>query len=231
MNYPTIEEHPFITIFCSKCGHSHKARQYCGNRFCPVCSRNRQIRVRGHLSELFKCYKHRPKYSLKMLTLSTANCKDLRKGVDHLISSFRRLRNAKKWGLYVDGGVCVVEIKGRPNSWHPHLHIIIYSKYLPWQWLQNQWLKCSGGRAVWISQISKDKAIYYVTKYVTKIDMPDEAQDEPNTAMKGRRLFMKFGEFANLRVPVKKWLWICPVCQTSDFLTEFEIRRFSKKPI
>lgn len=229
MKYLSKDEHDYITITCIKCGSPHRSRKSCGFRFCPFCSRKRQLRVRDHLSQLFSAYRSIPGYRLRMITLSTKNCQDLSKGVTHLLKSFRKLRNSQKWLRYVSGGVCLVEIKGRPNDWHPHLHIIAYSKFLPWQWLQKQWHKCSGGSAVWINEVTKDRAKFYVTKYVTKIDMPAEAQDEPNSVMKGRRLFMKFGEFAQYEIQPRKWLWLCPVCGCEDFLTEFEIRRCQRK--
>lgn len=228
MEYLTLEQHGYISVDCVKCGHIHRAIRPCGLRFCPVCALKRRIRVRNHLHELFKLIKRRPGYRIKMLTLSTPNPEDLKKGVNDLIGSFRRLRQRQFWKKYVDGGLAVIEIKGRPGSWHPHLHVILYSKFLPWAEVRKHWEKVSGGTAVWISNIPQGKAIYYVTKYVTKIDCPDIASEDPNIAMQGRHLFMKFGDWARIKLPIRKFLFICVNCGASDWLTEFDLRRLSK---
>jgi hypothetical protein len=131
--------------------------------------------------------------------------------------------------MYVIGGIAVVEIKGRPGNYHPHLHIVLYAKYLPWPLLRKQWERVSGGTAVWISNIDKGKALHYVTKYVTKLDMPDVAQEEPNVAMKGRHLFMKFGEWASYTLDISPVLFVCTRCGASDWIDEFRMSRINRE--
>lgn len=229
MEYLTLEEHSFITLDCAQCGHTHRALQPCGLRFCPVCSIKRRIRVRNYLHELFRIVHQRPGQRLKMLTLSCQNTGDLRKGVDHLVKSFRKLRNRKFWNKYVSGGIAIIEIKGRPGNYHPHLHVLLYAKFLPWNEIRHHWERVSSGTAVWISNIPKGKAIYYVTKYVTKLDMPDEAQEEPNEAMHGRHLFMKFGDWSQVKPLTREFLFTCTICGASDWIDEFTLRRCQRK--
>jgi len=231
LEYLTFEEHQFITFFCEKCGHAHRAIQPCGYRFCPVCSIKRRIRVRNHLHDLFRLVNQRPKQRLKMITISCKNTGDLRKGVDHLVKSFRKLRNRHFWRKYVDGGICVIEIKGRPGNYHPHLHIIVMAYFLPWDELFKHWKSASGGTAVYIKNISQGRAIYYVTKYVTKLEMPVEAQEDPNTAMKGRHLFLKFGAWVDIKIPERLFLFTCNACGCSAMISEFEIRKTARRLI
>lgn len=230
MLYLTKNEHSFITLHCARCGHVHTAMRPCGYRFCPACSVKRAIRCRNHLTELFKLYKRLPKYRLRLITLSFSNPPDLKKGVDKLIRDFRRLRQRSFWTRNVQGGVAVIEITGRPGNWHPHLHIIVYSKFLVWKTLHRIWKQISGGNATHIKLISNDKAIYYITKYVSKIDMPESVQYEPNHVMKGRHLFIKIGEWASYDLPERKYLFTCVECGYSDWITEFELRHYSRGP-
>lgn len=225
MKYKTRLEHDYISVFCARCGHEHKALVPCQDRFCPVCSIRRQIRVRNHLHSLFQIYKRRPKYRLRMITLSFPNPPDLASGVSKLIRDFRRLRQRQFWSSMVEGGIAVIEIKGRPGSWHPHLHIIAYSMYLPWKILKRHWHAVSGGDACWISLIQNDQAIKYVTKYITKLDIPIDVQDEPNKAMKGRHLFLKFGSWQRLKPKIREYLFVCTQCGSSDMIDEYTLSR------
>jgi hypothetical protein len=228
--YKSFEEHEFTSIYCCKCGDPHTIIKRCGYRYCPACGHITRWRVRERLHQLFKAYKHRRGYMLKMLTLSKQNCPDLKEGIDDLIRSFRRLRQTKFWLRHVDGGLLVIEIKGRPGDWHPHIHAFIYSLRIPWNGILDKWTRCSkGGRQVWIANITSDKAIYYVTKYVTKPGTSTEDIDALETAMKGRRTFQRFGSFQKIKLPVYYTARPCPVCGCTQYISDYELRRYERE--
>lgn len=158
-----------------------------------------------------------------MLTLSVKNCSDLDSGIRHLISSFRRLRQRALWKRYCYGGAYVIEIKGGPGNWHPHIHAIIYSCYIPWASLRSAWFDVSGGTAVWISDISDDRAKLYVTKYLTKFDIPAAQLDLVSASLRRYRLFNRFGEWHNILIPKHVYDTPCKQCGQLDWVIDFKI--------
>lgn len=228
--YKSFEEHGFTTIYCAQCGDTHSIVKTCGRRYCPHCGHITRWRVRERLHQLFKAYRHRRGYMLKMLTLAKDNCPDLEGGINDIIASFRRLRQTKFWLSHVDGGVFVIEITGEPGNWHPHLHIFIYSTRIPWQGILDRWNKASKtGRSVWIRNVSSDQAIYYVTKYVTKPGTHDADPEYLDKVMKGRRTFQRFGSFSQVKLPKYYTARKCDKCGCSTWLMEWEIERYARE--
>jgi hypothetical protein len=226
--YLLPEEHNFIRVYCAHCGATHDVIRPCGQRFCPACGHISRWRVRERLHQIFQKMKKIPGYRLKMLTLSMSNCTDLTGGLNELIASFRRLRQSKLWRSKITGGLFVIEIQGEPGNWHPHIHSFIYSLRIEWRALRDQWHRASkGGLAVWIANITNDKAIYYVTKYVTKPGTDIEYASLIDAAMKGRRLFQRFGTFHHLKLPKRLSAKKCEKCGHSDWLTEWDFRKNS----
>jgi len=222
--------HAHRTLSCSACGFRVSVPIECGNRFCPLCSKRRAFRIRNRISWILS--NHRPKagYSLKMITLSTTNCKQLDPGVSFLIQSFRRLRQRHIWSSHVSGGATIIEIKGRPNDWHPHLHILCYSRFIPWKKLRSAWNHISGGTAVYIQNVTADRAKLYVTKYVTKSDSPPSLDHDLSTVLNKYRLFQRFGDWHSLKIPKKLYDYPCPNCQRSTWLVDIYIERHVRDP-
>lgn len=230
MNRSTQNSHGWRRLYCMRCGHSIDVLVDCGKRFCPDCSRRRARRIQNRLQALFNKIQIQPRAGLKMITLSTPNCTRLQPGIRHLVSSFRRLRQRSLWKHYVIGGAFVIEVKGRPGNWHPHIHAIIYSYYLPWRRLWHAWTLVSGGTAVWISNIAPSQAKRYVTKYVTKCDMPPALQDEVSDALRHFRLFTRFGAWHNIVLPKLKFDCPCQECGHSDWMVDIELNQRIKHP-
>lgn len=224
----SCEGHRFRTLYCLKCGHTITVLVDCGHRFCPHCSRRRARRIRNRINHLFQSIKHQPKAGIKLLTLSKQNCTELDSGIKDLVAAFRRLRQRAMWKHYVIGGAFVIEIKGRPGNWHPHIHAIIQSYYIPWRRLRSAWTECSGGLAVWISAVSNDRAQGYVTKYITKPDIPPALLDDVSNSLRRFRLFTRFGEWHNITLP--KMIFDCPCqsCGTSDWIVDFALERIAR---
>lgn len=236
------EFHDFITIACERCGKTIEVPVYCGNRFCPVCSKRRLNRVRRRLDWIISQYRLPRGYRFKHLTLTVPNqqyCDDM---VKHLIKSFRKLRQRAAWKNRVLGGAYVLEITGRPNNWHVHIHAIIVSRYFDWDQIFKLWLGCSGGRGVFIQNIPAGQVTRYLTKYLSKPSVPDMVLEDVNWALKGTRLFSPFGDWhaLNLKYLVPKCLckecgganWYPLSLVYSDHLSAFskELPQLSKPP-
>lgn len=220
--------HGWRTLHCMKCGHSIHVVVDCGNRFCAICSKRRSRRIRNRLQQLLARNEQKPRAGLKMLTLSKANCISLDDGIRDLVKSFRRLRQRALWKYYVIGGAFVIEIKGRPGNWHPHIHAIIYSYYIPWQRLRSAWRSASGGTAVWINAVSNDRALNYVTKYISKGDHPPALSDEISTSLRRFRLFTRFGTWHNITLPKLRFECPCEVCGVTDWIVDFQMERLMR---
>ncbi|MBA7687699.1 hypothetical protein ES703_96165 [subsurface metagenome] len=212
--------HAYRLIYCVCCGFRLDVPIDCGFRFCIPCSKRRAFRVRNRLQWIFDNFRPQPGYMLKMITLSTSNCKQLEPGVTHLISSFRRLRQRNVWRDHVSGGATIIEIKGRPNNWHPHLHILCYSLRLPWRPLRDAWMSVSGGTACYIQNVDTERAKFYVTKYITKADVPAFLLRGLSKVLVKYRLFQRFGDWHSLTIPKKLYDYPCPNCSRSDWLPE-----------
>ena len=163
-----------------------------------------------------------------MVTLSMPNSTSLDEGISDLIRCFRRLRQRVCWKQYVFGGAFVIEVKGRPGNWHPHIHAIVYSYYIPWKRLRSGWKQCSGGSAVWINKVDGAKAIGYVTKYLTKVDLPPALMDEAGESLARFRLFTRFGTWHNITLPKLKYETPCARCGRTDWVIDVEIERRMK---
>lgn len=211
-------DHLFIRLCCSQCGKSFDVPVYCGDRFCPVCSVRRNNRVKKRLDFLIKRCKQPRKFGFKFLTLTISNQPDLSGMVKEIVAAFRKLRNRQYWKNNVDGGAYVVEIKGNPGNWHVHLHIVMQSRYMPFDSLLKLWMKVSSGRGVYIKQIPPAQVISYLTKYLTKPDVSDLALIEINAEMQNVRLFSPFGTWHSLCQEYRQPPTACKDCGSSSFM-------------
>jgi len=208
-------QHPYITLVCCHCGEQISVPQYCGDRFCPVCSASRRSRVRFRLSTLIDLARPLPGESIKHLTLTIPNLPDPDAALDVLIKSFRKLRARAWWKRNVSGGAYVVEITGQDGSWHVHIHAVICARYLPFDLLKRIWMECSPGNHVYIQKIPKAAAVGYLTKYLTKESVSNEDRPTVSRALRSRRLFQCFGSWAGVSVSVPVYRYPCPACNNS----------------
>lgn len=172
----------------------------CRDLFCPTCARERRRHVRERLMSFFAdmpC-----EHTLKLLTLTTRSTDDpLSDQLDHLIGSFRRLRQRRWWKKRVVGGCWFIQLTRAKDTsrWHPHLHCLIDSEFLPQGYLSQHWSAVSAGSTITdirvVSRISH--AANYVSRYVSepvdvsKLDTPQVA--ETIRAFHARRLWHPFG--------------------------------------
>lgn len=209
---PDKAGHTWRRMVCGHCGAERDIAVYCGDRFCPVCSVAKRARARARLDHLVK---HRPRIvgtDLRFITLTIPNTPDVEAGVLTCLRAFRRLRARRGWKNYVEGGVFVIEVTGRPNNWHAHLHIIAQGTYLPVRLLSAMWQAVSPGKIVWIQRTPPQTAIHYVTKYLSKCALPDFLRHEVGLALKRFRLFQPFGCWHGLKLPPLRVNRACRKC-------------------
>lgn len=227
--------HDFISIYCQSCGHKHQVRVDCGFRFCPECSIPRGARIRRRLKYIMDNYPPPPGDRLRMITLSTRNCQNLALGIKHLVASFRKLRQQKFWKKYCSGGATIIEITGKKGDYHPHLHILCYCNYVPWKDMAARWKLISGGTGCHYLDVPKDKALDYVTKYVTKSEVPEGDLRSISDEIKKYRLFQRFGLWHGFLIPKLNVDFACPDCKGLYWITDWELdhmfrRDFSLSP-
>lgn len=211
------EDHRYLRIVCCRCGEMFDIPEYCGNRFCEVCCLGRRRRAWRRLTDLTRSVKLLNGHALKHLTLTIRNQPDCRQMCDDILLAFRRLRQRTFWKRYVDGGVFVIEITGHPGNWHVHLHIILACAYVPWTPLRKEWERVSGGLGVYLQKIPRTEIVNYLTKYISKTQLPPPLQMEASRALKNRRLFQPFGSWHNLINSLPKYRPTCFKCGASNF--------------
>lgn len=211
MNETTFDDtHEYVTVVCICCGVQHRVPVYCGNRFCNICSSQRQKRVKNRINWLIKNRTKENGTLLKHLTLTITNSDNLAKMTKHLVKSFRKLRNRKYFKQHIIGGAFVIELTNKGNQWHAHIHAVVQSYRVDWETLRDLWIKCShGSRGVFIQNIPPVQAVRYLTKYISKSELPEELQQEASCTLKNYRLFNPFGSWYDIN---RKYVPPIPVC-------------------
>jgi len=201
-----------------RCGNGHEwAWPYrpCNIRICAFEARVRSNRAAKRWGP-YLARLQRPKHIV--LALPSVPQGQLRDGIRALWKAFERLRRTDIWVL-VKGAVVALEVtwNERKRLWHPHLHGILDSPYLPWDELMNAWRRASRApkgeaRTCWIGA-ADNRAIRELVKYVTKtaslVRYPD-ALEEFLTATKRMRMLRSYGSL--YRLPADLEPAACPDC-------------------
>lgn len=180
---------------------------HCRDRFCVPC----QTAKRCELVRIVNL--EPPRVRLRMLTFTLRHDESrLRPKIAELRDAFRKLQKSAWWRARVVGGVSVLEIKlSTARRWHPHIHAIVDSEFLPVDQLSEQWRKASGGSfVVHVREVKEPThAAGYVAKYLTKGIEADVLNDsaalaEAITALRGARSFDVFGSWRGARTAAAK---------------------------
>jgi len=127
----------------------------------------------------------------------------LRQQLDFLRASFRRLRQRKCWKActYYGYGTIEITFNAHTQEWHPHLHILVNSDFIPKPAIKKAWESITRGS--YIVDIRPVKSVAgvaeYITSYIAK-PPPIETFDEPNLlieyyqAIYYGRLMIQFGK-------------------------------------
>jgi len=185
---------------------SYRVRSnHCGLRVCPRCRSYHRRRTADILYRMLgDPAKHEPN-THKMITLTMRSTRaPLAVQLDNLREAFRRLRATPLWRKSVAYGYGVVEVtcNAVTHQWHPHLHILARTRYIPQQALSTAWLRASrGSYVVDIRRLPHyHRAVRYVCKYVGKppsldtLDDPVERLREYWRATRHRKLTIRIGK-------------------------------------
>jgi len=214
-----MTDHQFASFVCGGCGKVVTVPVYCGDRFCPICSRIQKLRVRNRLGWLLEKAEYPLGFNLSFLTLTIQNQSELKPMIKHLLKSFRRLRSRAFWREKVDGGAFVIEITGHPGNWHAHIHALLVARYFPHPQLLKLWRICAKVPAgAYIKRLPRETNGNYMTKYLTKPSEFDSNNLARNDGLKGTRLFAAFGSWYALNRQYVKPVYTCKNCGCVDCL-------------
>ncbi len=170
---------------------------YCGDRFCVPCSRSRAKKIQAELVDLLQGE------TCRFVTLGRRDAGDsLQTALNHLLLSFKKLREQKFWQKSVRAGTAVVEITRGKNGdhWHVHLHALVVGGWLDQRDLSAGWEKATGGSKITHVRLVRDTArdVGYVTAYAGKGWSRDVLADpdallECVLSLRKRRLLVDFG--------------------------------------
>lgn len=177
----------------------------CRDRLCPTCSACRSREVAERVNHLVS---KAPQLRLLTLTLRSTSS-PLQQQLDHLTSSFRRLRQTSTWATYCRASVATIQItlNQETNQWHPHLHALIEGNYMPHPEVKAAWCKATGGSDIVDIRPVHDRATTttYIARYVASpndiTEYPLEAIREYADALHCRRTVITTGEWHNVGLP------------------------------
>lgn len=186
-------------------GDAAIAHRPCRLRACPTCSVHHARRISDRITNAIEGIDH-----IRFLTLTIkATAGPLSDRIDHLIDSYRRLRQTKIWSNTQRGAIGVIEctLNLQSQCYHPHLHIILDGQYVEHQGLKDAWAKATGDSSiVHIQSIpSRTAAAKYLAKYLGKDSNFDRWPPgkilEWINAMHGRRTLLTCGSLHNIQRP------------------------------
>jgi hypothetical protein len=188
---------------------------YCHDRWCLPCGKARSAEICSVLSDLTD------KKTVRFVTLTLRHSDTaLKAQIDRLYDAFAKLRRRDFWKKHVKGGACFLELKVSRSGrqWHPHLHILVETPWLPQKDLSRAWHEITGDSyIVDVRPIrSRGELLAYVTKYASKPMDASVYNNRPKLleaiqALKGRRLCLTFGTWRGVELR-------CPPAAAGDWL-------------
>jgi len=118
----------------------------------------------------------------KMITLTLQHSSaPLKQQHNYIRKCFRRLRQRQLWRNNVVGGWAVIETTWNPDTghWHPHLHVLAQTPYIPQKQLSSVWCQITKGSKIVDIRIveSEDGCVHYITDYIAKAPKLDHLSD------------------------------------------------------
>lgn len=205
--------------------HSSKCRQ----RWCPLCAQTlanwRTMSLIDYVGTL-----DRPKFIT--LTLKHSNA-PLKQQINDLYDAFKKLRKLKLMVKTIHGGVWFFQVKRSKSDglWHPHLHIVADSDYIPKNQLSQAWLSITHTSKIVDVRVIRNpsQTARYVARYSARpanlAELPPNRRVEVILSLAGRRLCGTWGtaRSVSLKPPLSndrdKWVnlgnWTLVInCQT-----------------
>jgi hypothetical protein len=161
-----------------------------------------------------------PGQSLKHVVLTVKSGPVLQETVDHLVNSFRKLRQRSWWKKHVTGGAYVIEITRSDAGWHPHIHAVVQSWFMPYNAFKKAWDSVSGAWGVSVCERPGYVIANYLTDYITKLPKDTTDSKSMSDALQNRRLFSPFGIWHSMKCPGFKVTFPCPKCGQTLWIPE-----------
>lgn len=181
---------------------------YCKNRWCPICNRNRTAELINKYLPTLETY---PQLYFITLTRPNVSGDKLRDEIDYLIRTFRKLMQTRKSRQFIkDGAIGVRKLECTHNpetGFHPHFHLLVsdraFAEYIVSRWLKlnptanikAQDLKPTDGKIGSYIEIFKYfSKLLAKDKTTNKIYFDAKSMDIIFTAMKGKQVFQTIGK-------------------------------------
>lgn len=206
----------FYRWHCWDCGEDIDLVQSCDLRLCPRCAIRRAYRF-------IQSYRHvlDAMTAPKLLTLTFRSVQTLSKTlVKACFKHFAKLRRTKLWKNAVKGGLASLEFTYTPAGWHPHIHALIDSAYIPQRLLSAAWKRITkGSYIVYIQAADRYNGVYEVAKYVAKgphfYSQPHLVNSYLRSTRKAR-FFTTFGSFYGTAQPPESTFKLSPPLGYND---------------
>lgn len=176
--------------------------QSCRLRWCPICSKAKAYRISEAVTTWLETHR-RPK--ILTLTLRHSN-ESLDSQITRLYACFREFRRVKFLRNNIHGGIWFFQVKWieETSSWHPHLHCLLDSEYLPHAYLKQHWKRVTGDsdivdiRVIYKPQTAAEYVARYASRPCLLSDLPEPKRLECVDALHGRRLCGKWGSASEI---------------------------------
>lgn len=200
---------------------------FCKNRYCPICQWRKSRKAFAISYDVQKTVEKTDSLQFLFLTLTLKNTKDLTAGIDHILQSFKRLQDTKRFRKIVRGFIRTLEItyNNNSNEWHPHIHAILavdcnyftdlelYTDYEEWRKLWKTVAHVDYLPQCYIKKISekeRENAVAEISKYMVKpldLELSKETERIYTSLLKstsGRRLTSMGGVYRETTKRVQK---------------------------
>jgi len=183
------------------------ASSNCKLRWCPLCASAKANYISRNCEAWLKSHKQP-----KMLTLTLKHSSaPLKFQIDNLYESFRKLRKSKLLKEKVAGGIWFFQLKKSKSDslWHPHLHCLISSEYLPQQLLSKLWYKITltsnvvDIRSIKDNESASKEVARYCARPCKMSDLSEPDRGIVFEAFHGRRISGTWGNGSECKLSVK----------------------------
>lgn len=188
-------------------GQVRVATRTCKQRWCPLCNGARRSWLQHEIGDWIKPL-NRPKFLTLTIKHSDA---PLAHQIDTIYNCFQKLKKTAMFHRHVHGGIWFFQTKLNAAGvlWHPHIHVLMDSDYIPHGALSALWLSITGHSPVVDIRTVHSQAnlVGYVARYATLpvalADTPSDRYLELHDTFHGRKLCGKWGtaRIVRLRPP------------------------------
>jgi plasmid rolling circle replication initiator protein Rep len=182
----------------SATGETKISTNYCGKRWCTVCSANKTAEL---MNGYKKSIESLTDIHFVTLTIPSTTADFLKPTIKYMISNFSRIKDKfRKRGMVISG-IRKIECNynSDANTFNPHFHLIIENRATAVE-LVDQWLTTVSGTVSDAQdiQLADENTLMELFKYTSKSVVNSEfdaiAQDTINRAFVGIRAFQPFGK-------------------------------------